>query len=62
MTNAIIILYDRDTYFLSSPVRQSCLSDMYRKQKKHFQPDLFDDSAIARGNRQPPNNELETIK
>jgi hypothetical protein len=42
----IIILYDHNTYFLSSPVCQLCLSDLYRKLTEHFRPELFDDSVI----------------
>jgi hypothetical protein len=38
------MLYDHNTYFLSSPVCQSCLSDLYRKLTEHFRPELFDDS------------------
>ena len=40
----IIILYDHNTYFLSSPVCQSCLIDLYKKLTEHFRPELFDDS------------------
>ena len=40
----IIILYDHNTYFLSSPVCQTCLIDLYRKMTEHFRPELFDDS------------------
>jgi hypothetical protein len=32
----IIILYDHNTYFLSSPVCQSCISNLYRKLTEHF--------------------------
>ena len=40
----INILYDHNTYFLSSPVCQTCLIDLYRKMTEQFRPDLFDDS------------------
>jgi hypothetical protein len=43
----IIILYDHNTYFLSSPVCQTCLFDLYRKMTEHFRPELFDDSGIG---------------
>jgi hypothetical protein len=38
------ILYDHNTYFLSSPVSQTCLIDLYRKMTEHFRLELFDDS------------------
>jgi hypothetical protein len=41
----IIILYDHNTYFLSSPVCQTCLIDLYREMTDQFRPELFDDSA-----------------
>jgi hypothetical protein len=34
-------VYDHNTYFLSSPVCQSCLNDLYRKLTEHFRPELF---------------------
>jgi len=34
---------------LSSPVCQSCLSDLYWKLTEHFRPELFDDSALKAG-------------
>ena len=40
----IIILYDHNTYFLSSPVCQTCLIDLYRKMTDQFRPEPFDDS------------------
>ena len=40
----IIILYDHNTYFLSSPVCQTCIIDLYRKMPEQFRPKLFDDS------------------
>ena len=43
----IIILYDHNTYFLSSPVCQTCLIDLYRKMTDQFRPELFDDSGIG---------------
>jgi hypothetical protein len=33
-----------NTYFLSSPVCQACLIDLYRKMTEQFRPELFDDS------------------
>jgi hypothetical protein len=45
--SSIIILYDHNTYFLSSPVCQTCLIDLYRKMTEHFRPELFDDSDIV---------------
>jgi hypothetical protein len=44
----IIILYHHNTYFLLSPVCQSCLSDLYRKLTEHFRPELFDDSGYVK--------------
>ena len=43
----IIILYDHNTYFLSSPVCQTCLFDLYRKMTDQFRPELFDDSVYS---------------
>jgi hypothetical protein len=43
----IIILYDHNTYFLSSPVCQACLIDLYRKMTDQFRPELFDDSVTC---------------
>jgi hypothetical protein len=40
----IIILYDHNTYFFSSPICQTCLIDLYRKMTEQFRPELFDDS------------------
>jgi hypothetical protein len=37
----LIILYDHNIYFLSSPVCQSCLSDLYQKLTEHFRPELL---------------------
>jgi hypothetical protein len=37
---------DHNTYFLSSPVCQTCLIDLYRKMTDQFRPELFDDSVV----------------
>jgi hypothetical protein len=33
--------------FLSSPVCQTCLIDLYRKMTEQFRPELFDDSVTG---------------
>ena len=43
----ILILYDHNTYFLSPPVCQTCLIDLYRKMTEQFRPELFDDSVFS---------------
>jgi hypothetical protein len=48
MAQDIIILYDHNTYFLSSPVCQACIIDLYRKMTEQFRPELFDDSEVKR--------------
>jgi hypothetical protein len=42
------MLYDHNTYFLSSPVIQTYLIDLYRKMSEQFRPELFDDSVKGR--------------
>jgi hypothetical protein len=42
--NMYLFIYCSNTYFLSSPVCQTCLIDLYRKMTEHFRPELFDDS------------------
>jgi hypothetical protein len=48
MTQDIIILYDHNINFLSSPVCQTCIIDLYRKMTEQFRPELFDDSKVKR--------------
>jgi hypothetical protein len=51
ITVVIFIDYSDITYFLSSPVCQTCLFDLYRKMTEHFRPELFDDSENPRTRR-----------